>query len=63
MDNKEKRSGELTNKEIEQDRKVTEENKGYSYTGSQDNGDQTVRNLGTEVQRNDGFTTNENNEK
>lgn len=55
MNDKENPGGELTNKEIEQDRKITDANKDYNYTGSQDNGDQAVRAYGTEVQKKDGF--------
>lgn len=56
MAGKENKGGNLTNAQVEQDNKVkgkqTTEN---HYQGSQDTGDQIVRNKGNEVQRNDGL--------
>lgn len=58
MAKKENKGGVLSNEQIEQDNKVkgkTDE-KGRSYVGSQDTGDDIVRSLGNEVQRNDGVS-------
>jgi hypothetical protein len=58
MAKKENKGGVLSNEQIEQDNKVkgkTDE-KGRSYVGSQDTGDDIVRPLGNEVQRNDGVS-------
>lgn len=56
MDRKENKGGILTNEQVEQDLKVKQKADAGSetYIGSQDNGDSTVRHLGTDVQRADG---------
>jgi hypothetical protein len=55
MTQKENRGGLLSNEQIEQDHqaKGKTENVG-GYTGSQDTGDDAVRQMGTEVQQRDG---------
>jgi hypothetical protein len=60
MDKKEINRGELTNEDIERDLKAKgqgENTRGYS--GLQDTGDQTIRHLGTDVQRRDGLPEDE----
>ena len=55
MAKKENKGGELTNEQIEQDLRakgVSNQQKGYR--GTQDTGDESLRSLGTEVQKNDG---------
>ena len=57
MAKKENKGGELKNEQIEQDLEAqgkTEDTAGYE--GSQDTGDSIVRQLGNEVQQNDGIT-------
>ncbi len=57
MAQKENKGGELTNEQIEQDLQAKGKNDqgGRSYRGSQDTGDTKVRQLGSDVQRNDGL--------
>lgn len=57
MARKENKGGNLHNEDIEKELRTQggEQKTGHSYTGSQDTGDNTVRPLGTEVQRNDGL--------
>ena len=61
MARKENKGGNLHNEDIERELKVQgrEEKTGRSYAGSQDTGDNTVRSLGTEVQRADGSPPDE----
>ncbi|MBD0279604.1 MAG: hypothetical protein M3342_24690 [Bacteroidota bacterium] len=57
MAQKENKGGELTNEQIEQDLKAKGKNdqRGRSYSGSQDTGDTKKREYGSDVQRNDGW--------
>lgn len=57
MARKENKGGILHNEDIEQELRTRggEDQSGRSYRGSQDTGDDTVRPLGTAVQRNDGL--------
>lgn len=57
MAKKEKRGGILHNEDVEKELRTRGggEKEGSSYRGSQDTGDDTVRGLGTPVQRNDGL--------
>jgi hypothetical protein len=62
MAKKENKGGELTNEQIEKDLKA----KGASgdqkwYKGAQDTGDQKLRSLGTQVQKDDGLPNEEAN--
>ena len=60
MAKEENRGGNLTNKEIEEDLKVTGKQDGQGgYIGSQDTGDRAPRSMGTEVQKNDGLISDE----
>lgn len=61
MANKENKGGNLRNEEVEKELQVRggAEKTGRSYAGSQDTGDDTVRSLGTGVQRADGLTPDE----
>jgi hypothetical protein len=61
MSQKENKGGLLTNEQIEQDHnaKGKAENAG-GYRGSQDTGDDGVRQMGTEVQQRDGQPEDEN---
>jgi hypothetical protein len=62
MAKKEHKGGELTNEQIEQDLKVKgNPDQQNWYRGAQDNGDQKIRALGTDVQRNDGLPEEETN--
>lgn len=56
MTKKENRGGNLRNEDIEKELKQRGggQKTGRSYTGSQDTGDNTLRDYGTEVQRQDG---------
>lgn len=56
MASKERKGGLLKNQDIERELERTgaNNNEGQAYRGSQDNGDQKVRELGTEVQQRDG---------
>lgn len=55
MARKEHKGGILTNKQIEEELERTGNQPGSQpYRGSQDNGDEVVRERGTEVQREDG---------
>lgn len=56
MATKENKGGILTNEQVEQDLKVKQraEPGSGTYRGSQDNGETTVRHLGTDVQQADG---------
>ncbi|OLY93368.1 hypothetical protein SAMN05444008_107185 [Cnuella takakiae] len=55
MNRKEHKGGILTNQEIEEELQRTgQQPENQPYRGSQDNGDTVVRELGTEVQQNDG---------
>ena len=57
MAQKENKGGVLTNEQVEQDLKVkgkTNESE-TGHVGLQDTGDSTVRQFGTEVQRNEGL--------
>jgi hypothetical protein len=59
---KEKKGGELTNKDVEQDLKRKadgSEPNTRGYRGLQDTGDQKVRSYGTDVQKRDGFSDEE----
>lgn len=55
MSNKENKGGLLTTEQVEQDLKVKgkDGNEG-GYHGSQDTGDEAIRQMGTEVQKRDG---------
>lgn len=57
MARKENKGGNLRNEDIERELRTrgAEEKTGRRYAGSQDTGDDTVRPMGTEVQRNDGL--------
>jgi hypothetical protein len=57
MARKENKGGNLHNEDIERELRSRkgDERTGRSYTGSQDTGDNTVRPMGTEVQRSDGL--------
>jgi len=57
MAQKENKGGTLTNKQVEEDLKVKgKTNEGETgHVGLQDTGDSTVRQIGSEVQRNEGF--------
>lgn len=57
MARKENKGGNLRNEDIERELRTRggEEKTGRSYAGSQDTGDDTVRPMGTGVQRNDGL--------
>jgi hypothetical protein len=60
MANKENKGGLLSNEQVEHDNKVkgkNNENEG-GYRGTQDTGDDKVRDLGNEVKRNDGMDDN-----
>jgi len=56
MARKENKGGLLTNEQVERELQRTggEEKGGRGYRGIQDTGDSTVRELGTEVQQEDG---------
>ena len=56
MTKKENKGGTLTNEQVEQDLRVKQKTTGNQepYHGSQDNGETTVRHLGSEVQQADG---------
>lgn len=58
---KEKRSGELTNEEIENEKRIGKNNREetHGYVGSQDTGDQTLRDGGNVIKRNDGLPPEE----
>ena len=62
MAQKENKGGELTNEQIEQDLKAKgkTDQGGRTYVGSQDTGDASVRQYGSEVQRNDGLGEEDN---
>jgi hypothetical protein len=61
---KENKGGNLTNDQIEQDLKAKgKEDTNGRLQGSQDTGDQTIRHLGNEVQRNDGMGTDNSDEE
>jgi hypothetical protein len=63
MAKKENKGGELTNDQVEKDLKVNgNPNQQNWYRGAQDNGDQNIRSLGTEVQKRDGLPDEEINE-
>lgn len=55
---KEKKSGELTNEEIEQELERTgkSDKSNRPYVGSQDTGDDIVREYGNEIQKRDGLS-------
>lgn len=61
MARKENKGGLLHNEDIERELKTRgeDEKTGRSYKGSQDTGDDTVRSMGTPVQRADGLTPDE----
>lgn len=61
MQQKEKAGGELTNEEIEKEisRRNSGDENSHTYRGSQDTGEQTIRELGTEVQKRDGLPPKE----
>jgi hypothetical protein len=61
MAQKENKGGELSNEQVEQDRKVKgRTNEGETgHVGLQDTGDSTVRQFGTKVQRNEGWDEND----
>lgn len=56
MARKENKGGQLTNEQVEQELQRTggNEKSGRGYRGTQDTGDTTVRELGTQVQQEDG---------
>ena len=54
MTNKENKGGFLSNEQVEQDLKAKGKING-PYEGSQDTGDKTVRQFGSDVQQRDGF--------
>ena len=56
MARKENKGGLLTNEQVEQELQRTggQEKGGRGYRGMQDTGDSTVRELGTQVQQEDG---------
>ncbi len=56
MTRKENKGGLLTNEQVEKELQRTggDDKGGRGYRGTQDTGDSTVRDLGTEVQREDG---------
>jgi hypothetical protein len=56
MTRKENKGGLLTNEQVEKELQRTggDDKSGRGYRGTQDTGDTTVRDLGTEVQREDG---------
>ena len=56
MAKKENRGGILTNDQVEKEiqRTGSDDKSGQGYRGVQDTGDSTVRELGTEVQQQDG---------
>ena len=55
MNRKERKGGELTNKEVEEDlQRQSVDREGAGYRGSQDTGDEIVREKGTETQQEDG---------
>lgn len=57
MATKENKGGELTNKQVEEELKIRSQTnpESTSYKGAQDNGDDVVREHGTDVQQRDGF--------
>ena len=57
MAKKENKGGNLSNEDVEKELSLrgVPNKSGRSYVGSQDTGDQTVRPLGTAVQRRDGL--------
>jgi hypothetical protein len=61
MAQKENKGGILTNEQVEQDLKVKGKinESATGHVGLQDTGDTTVRNIGTEIQRNLGFDKEE----
>ena len=65
MASKENRGGNLTNEQVEQElnRTGATDKIGRNYRGSQDTGEETIRHLGTEVQRNDGAPPEESTNK
>jgi hypothetical protein len=64
MAKKENKGGELTNKQVEKDLKTKcNPDQQNWYRGAQDTGDQKIRSLGNEVQRNDGLPDEEINER
>lgn len=60
MAKKENKGGRLTNEQIEKDLKAkgAPDDQNW-YRGSQDTGDQKLRSLGTQVQKNDGLPDEE----
>lgn len=55
MARKENKGGQLTNRQIEEElAKTDQDTENQPYRGSQDNGDQVVRDQGTQMQRQDG---------
>ena len=62
MAQKENKGGNLTNEQVEQDNKVKGKHEG-AYVGSQDTGDQIIRERGTDVQRRDGLPEEGQNEE
>ena len=55
MNKKERAGGELTNKEVEEDlQRQGADREGQGYRGSQDTGDDVVREKGTQTQQEDG---------
>ncbi len=60
MNRKEHKGGLRTNEEIEQELQRTgaDQTKGRSYRGSQDTGDEIVREKGTDIQQQDGIGDN-----
>ncbi|HVK96418.1 MAG TPA: hypothetical protein VM368_01315 [Flavisolibacter sp.] len=63
MDKKEKKGGILTNKDVEEDLKAKNKAEdGNRYIGSQDTGDNTIRQMGNDVQKNDGIGDDDHDE-
>jgi len=60
MSQKENRGGLLSNEQVEQDLKAKGKTTSNGYTGSQDTGDDGLRQMGTEVQQRDGQPDDEN---
>ncbi|WP_345257217.1 hypothetical protein [Flaviaesturariibacter amylovorans] len=58
MNKKENKGGFLSNEQLEQDQRVhgNGSTDTHPYHGSQDTGDRSLRDRGTEVQQRDGYT-------
>ena len=60
MKQKENKGGILSNEKLEQDLEVRRRNGATDTRGMQDTGDQKVRHMGNDVQKNDGLGKDEN---